>query len=184
MKYTTIKNTTLRINHRRRERSNRKNRIDKVSQKIRDCSSFYSVLIFPGAWWHADQQLLHVFRVLFSRLLSWVCSRDPLGYSWWPQLPAAAWADHSLSTTARPGASPEEQRPAVLKQVFFFLTSCPQVVFSTYKLCSVSFAWKVYFLLLLPLHLLLTISITSMVVILPCSIKPVGGIAQETDLEL
>lgn len=131
MKYTTTKNTTLRINHRRRERSNRKNRTDKLSQKSRYYSSFYSVLILPGAWWHADQQLLHVFGVLCSRLLSWVHSWDPIGYSWWLQLPAAAWADRSLSTTAQPGTSPEEQRAAILKQVgwVFFWPPVPKLYF-------------------------------------------------------
>lgn len=68
----------------------------------------------------------------------------------------------------------------------FSLTSCLRFVFPTQKLGSESFAWKVCFLLLLPLlfvawpfplHL-------AFVVILPCSIKPVGGIAQKTDLEL
>lgn len=65
--------------------SNSEKRLHKVSQK----SAFFPLVStdFP---WHADQQLLYVFRVLFSWLLSWVHSWDPLGYSWLLQLPAAA----------------------------------------------------------------------------------------------
>lgn len=78
------------------------------------------------------------------------------GSPWTQLVAAAAQPGGSLGTAAQPGASAEEQRAAVLKQVVFVLTFCPQVMLLTYKLGSESFAWQVlfFFFLLLPLHLL------------------------------
>lgn len=76
--------------------------------KGEEITSPYSVPILPGVWWLTDQQLFHVYMVLFSRLLSWVHASKPLGFSWWLQLSAAAWAawaacysqEHPLRNTA------------------------------------------------------------------------------------
>lgn len=161
-KYTTTRSITLTLNHRRRVNSNSENR----SQK----RAFFP-LVSTDSPWHADQQLFHVFRELSSRLLSWVHSWDPLGHSWWLQLPAAALADCSLEYHSTAAKKPQGTKGCCSQTGGFFLTAWPHVLFPTHKhgseLCFVA--------LLFPLHL-------ALIVILPCSIKSVGRIAQETDL--